>query len=368
MAATTIERNHALAPRVWARVLALEALHACEADRLVGEDSGSIIQMRDELTKTAGDRLTIGLRTQLDGDGQIGTATLKGNEEELDFLSDDLYIDNQRHAVKIKGVISQQRVLFDLRSEAKSGLVDWWKKRVDIGLLNQLAGNTAQTSLKYTANNAVTAPDAAHKIYGGGATASNQLTDVSFGFDITMIDKMVFLAETLPTPIRKANYGESYEGYCLELHPTQILQMRTNMSQGQWNEIQLAAMKGGEITKNPIFTGADGYYNGVVIRKDARVPWGDNSQGNAMHHTDLGTPGAGKTNVARGIFMGAQAAGIAFGRAGGRPEKFRWVEALDDYEDEYGVAASMIWGAKKMIFNAKDFSVITCETFSPAVN
>lgn len=368
MAATTIERNHVLAPRVWARMLAIEALHACEADKLVGEDTSSIIQMRDELSKTSGDRLTIGLRTQLDGDGQVGTATLKGNEEELDFYADDLYIDNQRHAVKIKGVISQQRALFDLRSEAKSGLVDWWKKRIDIGLLNQLAGNSAQTSTKYTANNSVTAPDAAHRLYGGGATAASTLTDVTYGFDLTLIDKLIFMAETLPTPIRKASFGESYEGYCLLLHPTQILQMRTNMSPGQWNEIHQAAMKGGEVTKNAIFTGADAWYNGVLIRKDARVPWGDNTQANAIHHTDLGTPGAGKTNVARGIFMGAQAGAIGFGRAGGRLEKFRWVEALDDYEDEYGVAASMIWGGKKLIFNSKDFSTITVETFSPSPN
>lgn len=364
MAATTIARDHALATRVWAKRLAVEALHATEADKLVGESQQSIIVVKDELQKGSGDRITIGLRAQIEGEGQIGLTTLEGNEEELNFYTDDLYIENQRHAVAIKGIMSQQRVLFDLRAEAKSAMVDWWKKVIDIGLINQLAGNTAQTNLRWTANNTVTAPTAAQRLYANGATAATSLIDTSFKFDLTMLDNAVYLADTLDTPIRKAELGGGLEGYVALLHPAQVLDLRKNVSEGQWSDIQRAAMQGGDISKNPIFTGAIGYYNGVVMRMDARVPWGDSTQRGRIHHTDLGAATAGTTNVARGIFLGAQSGAIAFGRAGGM-DKFRWVEVLKDYEDFYGVAASLVWGAKKMIFQSTDFSTITLESFSP---
>lgn len=362
MANTVIQRDHVLAARVWAKRLAIETLHATEADRLVGEGPDSIVQVRDELNKTAGDRITIGLRAQLTGDGQIGGATLEGNEEELNLYSDDLYIDNQRHAVAIKGVMSQQRVLFDLRTEAKSGLSDWWKKRYDIGLINSLSGNVAQTDLRWTGNNATTVPTT--RIYANGATNVNQLIDTTFRFGLDLVDKAVYQAETKTVPIRKADLGGGIEAYCMLLHPAQVLDMRLDMSEGQWNDIQRAAMMGGQISKNPIFTGAVGMHNNVIFRVDARVPWGNNAQQNKMHHTDLGPAAAGTTNVARAIFMGAQSASIAFGRAG-TMEKFRWVEVLKDYEDVYGVAASCCWGVKKLVLNGNDFGVISVESYSP---
>lgn len=364
MAATVITREHALAVRLWAQSLDVQALHNTEADKLVGEGPASIVRLRDELTKGAGDRLTIGFRGQLTGDGQIGNATLEGNEEDLTLYADDVYIDNSRHAVGIKGVMSQQRTLFDLRKEGKSGLVDHWRRKFDIGLINQLAGNTAQTDRRWTANNAVRTPTT--RIYANGATSATSLIDTNFRFSLDMIDKAVYTAETMEVPIRKADLGGGMEGYCVLIHPAQLLDMRLDMSEGQWNDIQRAAMMGGEISKNPIFTGAAGYHNNTVIRVDPRVCWGNDTQLNRIHKTSLGAAAAGTTNVARGIFMGAGAGAIAFGRAGSM-EKFRWEEILRDYSDFYGVAAGCVWGASKIQYNGTDYGVITLESYSPGV-
>lgn len=362
MGATTINREHALAARVWAQYLDVQTLHNTEADKLVGEGPSAVVRLRDELTKTAGDRITFGLRTQLTGDGQLGNATLEGNEEELSLYSDDLYIEHSRHAVGIKGTMSQQRVLFDLRMEAKSGLVDHWKRKFDIGLINQLAGNTAQTDRRWTANNAVRTPT--NRLYAGGATAASQLIDANFRFSLDLIDKCVYTAETLEIPIRKADLGGGMEGYVMLIHPAQLLDMRLDMSEGQWNDIQRAALMGGEISKNAIFTGAAGFHNGTVIRVDARVPWGNDTQLNRIHKTSLGAAAAGVTSVGRAIFMGAGAATMAFGRAGSM-EKFRWEEMLRDYSDFYGVAAGVTWGASKTQYNGSDYGVIVAESYSP---
>jgi hypothetical protein len=42
------------------------------------------------------------------------------------------------------GKMSEQRVPFEVREEAMSGLQDWWSDRIDTALFNQLAGATTQ--------------------------------------------------------------------------------------------------------------------------------------------------------------------------------------------------------------------------------
>ena len=70
-----------------------------------------------------------------------------------------------------------------------------------------------------------------------------------------MIDKCVERAQTLNPTIRpiKVN-GE--DKYVMFLHPYQVYDIRTSTSTGQWLDIQKAAMTGGQIDNNPIYTGA----------------------------------------------------------------------------------------------------------------
>jgi hypothetical protein len=56
------------------------------------------------------------------------------------------------------------------------------------------------------------------------------------------------------------------------LHPVQVTDMRTSTSTGQWLDIQKAAMTGGRVNDNPIFTGALGVYNNVVLHSAFRIP------------------------------------------------------------------------------------------------
>ena len=65
------------------------------------------------------------------------------------------------------------------------------------------------------------------------------------------------------------------------------------------------------------------------------------------------------------MFCGAQAAVIGFGRENG-PNTMTWVEELFDYKNQLGVAAGMIWGAKKNVFNSQDFGVITVSSYAAA--
>jgi N4-gp56 family major capsid protein len=419
--------NDALAVKVWAKKLFVESLKSTILDKFIGTDNNSAIQVKDDLSKGSGDKITYGLRMQLGGDGTIGDSTLEGNEEALTTFTDKIYIDQLRHAVKVVGNMSQQRVNFDIRAEAQSGLVDWWADRMDVSYINQLSSNEnagARSDLT-VATAAITGLNSIDPVYvpAGQATTADAITvtpsvetrgvlptavgskseavalttwtkweealaienanDSTSGahkgkgyFQLSMLDGAVVKARTLKTPIRPIKLN-GMECYVAILHPYQILDLRRNTNNGQWMDIQKSAMMGGQITNNPIFTGAIGMYNGVIIHEDARIPRAGadskTSLGSIVTTPDTGanpstaTTTAQHANVTRGIFLGAQSGCIAFGRSyglSGSNVKFKWTEVLNDYENQLGVSAALVYGCKKTVFDSKDFGTLVLSSIS----
>lgn len=351
MAVSSWGTNDPLAVKLWSKKLSVEALKQTWASKFMGNDSSALIQIKDETQKSAGDKVTYGLRMQLTGAGVQGDGTLAGNEEALTTYSDAVLINQLRHAVRSAGRMSQQRVPFDVRQEALSGLRDWWADRFDASFFNQICGNTAQTNTVYTGNQATIAPDANHRLDAAGGTDDSALTS-SNTFTLAMIDKCVERARTLTPAIRPIRVAGK-DCYVMFLHPYQVTDLRTSTSTGQWLDIQKAAMTGGEIGDNPIFDGSLGMYNGVILHSDARVTTG----------CVLSTPTTAVTTVRRAVFCGAQAAMLAFGRDSG-PNRYTWVEELFDYENELGVSAGTIFGLKKTVFNSSDFASIVCSSYA----
>ena len=78
MAVTSYGVNNDLATKLWAKKLFAEALKQTSYAELMGTGSDSVIQLRGEMNKSEGDRLRIGLRMQLSGDGVAGDGTLEG--------------------------------------------------------------------------------------------------------------------------------------------------------------------------------------------------------------------------------------------------------------------------------------------------
>lgn len=351
MATTSYGVNNALAVKAWSKKLFVDALKKTYFEKFMGKTATSLIQIKDEVSKGPGDRITIGLRMQLSGDGVQGDGTLEGNEESLTTYSDNVYIDQLRHAVRSSGKMSEQRVPFSVRDEAKSGLEDWWAGRLDAWFFNQLAGNTAVSDTRYTGNQAAVAPSTNRKVFVNGSADESQTA--TYVFNLNLIDKCVERAGIYSPTIRpiKVN-GE--DKYVMFLHPYQVYDLRTSTSSGQWLDIQKAAMMGGQIDKNPIYTGALGEYNNVILHQAYRVPTGVNS-----------STGAAISTVRRAIFCGAQAACMAYGQKDQGGE-MSWVEELFDYQNQLGVSAGMIAGLKKTQFNSEDFGAITVSTYAAA--
>ena len=131
MATTAFSVNHPLATKIWAKKLMREALKETYASRFMGESKNSLIYVKNDLNKSAGDTVHYGLRMQLSGTGIMGDNTLEGNEESLTTYRDSLLIDQLRHASRSSGQMSEQRVPFSVREEAMDGLRDWWADRID---------------------------------------------------------------------------------------------------------------------------------------------------------------------------------------------------------------------------------------------
>jgi N4-gp56 family major capsid protein len=222
---------------------------------------------------------------------------------------------------------------------------------------NQVSGYTLETRAKYYGFNALTAPSTNRKIFVDNAGVGGYTGDESLGvndtFTLKWIDYAREKAETSDPMIRPLMMGGEKK-YVLYLHPYQITDLRTNTSTGQWLDLQKAAMMGGKVTNNPIYTGALGEYNNVVIRKSFDVKAGiSNAAGTAV------------TTVRRAVLLGAQAAAIGFGRDSG-PTDYSWVEKTFDYDRELGISVQTILGLTKCVFNSNDFGAMTISSYAAA--
>lgn len=364
MATTDYGVNHDLAVKLWAKKLMRESLKETYVSRFMGTSQNSLVYVKEDLAKSAGDRIRYGLRMQLSGAGVSGDSTLEGNEESLTTYTDNIFIDQLRHAVRSGGEMSEQRVAFSVRNEALDGLKDWWADRMDTAFFNQIAGNTSASS-KFTGMQAATAPTSAagntRILYGSGTTsttASYTLTTSASAsakgllFDLAVIDRAVNVAKTASPLIRPLRINGQSK-YVMFLHPNQVFRLRQNAAAGAvtWYDIMRARVQGGETDSNPIFNGALGEYNGVILHESTRIPGWDEATANG-------------SNTRKAVLCGAQAACFATGQRD-KGNQMKWVEEMFDYENQLGVSAAMIWGLKKTVFNSIDFATIVVPTVAP---
>src|SRR5574343_409505 len=102
MAMTEFGVNHALAVKLWSKSLAVEAEVKQYFRKFMGTSEDSLIIVRQDLARSAGDRIRVGLRMKLTGAGIQGDNTIEGTSAEtaLDFYYNDILIDQERKGTK----------------------------------------------------------------------------------------------------------------------------------------------------------------------------------------------------------------------------------------------------------------------------
>lgn len=325
---TTI--SEALTQKAWAKQLWKEAQIDNFFDRFTGEGPNAIIERKTDLKKDKGDVITTGLMMKLTGDGVTGEAMLEGNEEKLIFLDFEVRVDQLRNAIRLAGSLTEQKTKHNLRTAAKESLKVW----------------LAEKNEKDTFKALTDAPTANRVLYAGGRTAEGQIT-ASDNFSAEMISAARRKALLAKPKIRPTNVkGKNYYVMIIDSY-----QARDLKNDEKWINAQKDANVRGE--ENPIFTGALGLYDGVVVHEHENVI-----------RTKTGAAGV---EVGHALLLGAQAAIYAVA------QETTWKEKEFDYGDKAGFATGVIRGIKKATFEDKasggekfDFATVQVITSSVA--
>jgi N4-gp56 family major capsid protein len=366
MARTIIGVNDPKAVKRWSGNLAVDASQKSYFNSRFmarGADAEVPIQILVDLESDAGEAVSYDLLAELKMAPIEGENTLEGKEEQQRFYTDQVYIDQARMGVNAGGKMTRKRTLHNLREKAKRQQSSWWARFQDELLFVYLSGKRGINDnftlpLDYTgrANNPLTAPDAAHTLYGGDATDYNNI-DTSDKFNLRLIDRAKTRADAqgggaTDVPVLQPCKIDGNETFVCVMHTYQEDDLRSDAGTGQWLDIQKAAA-GAEGRNSPLFKGSLGMYRGVILH----------SHRNVIRSADGGA--GSNVEVARSLFMGSQAAVCAYGSPGTNM-RYDWHEETRDNGDKVVITTSSILGTKKVRFETpagfQDFGLFSMDT------
>jgi N4-gp56 family major capsid protein len=305
----------------WAAQVWVEFPKLIYWNKFMGKGMNSVIQIKEELSGQAGDRITFSFARKLQGAGVTGDSDLENAEEAIATYSDDVTIDQKRNAIRLKGRMSERRTAYNQRMVAKELLTTWLAENVDQDIFTAIDLSPSTS------------------IYAGAATST---ATVAVGDYLTtaLITKAKTKAKKALPKIWPVKVGNK-DYYVLIIHPDQEHDLK--VFDASWAQAQREAQVRGD--ENPLFEGSVGVWDGVIIHCHENIAvattWG--AGGNL--------PGA------FGIFVGRQAGAFAWG------ERPRWVEKEFDYCNKVGFAIGAIWGVTKAVFNSIDHAVFSIRTY-----
>lgn len=355
MAKTTIGINDPKAVKRWSGLLTYDVLQKTFFSRFTGkgEDSRTPVQILTDLESDAGEMISYDLLAELKMAPVEGEDTLEGKEEQQRFYTDTIYIDQARGGVNTGGAMTRKRTLHKLRENAKRQQSSWWGRLIDELLFVYLSGARGVNSnfilppgFAGRAGNIVTSPDANHHLFSSDdllnfAHSLSELTR-NHAFSLSLIDRAKTQADNqgggaTGIPVLQPCMIDGEETFVCVMHPFQENDLRRNTLTGQWLDIQRAAATA--LGKDsPLFKNALGMYRGCILH----------SHKNVIRFNNAGP--TGDLGAARALFMGSQAAVMAYGSPGTN-QRFDWHEETRDDGDKVVITSSSIFGTKKVSFD-----------------
>jgi len=111
MAYVEILTDNGLTVEQWDSDIFEEYLGQLWWKNLMGTSEDSVIQVLEDLTKSPGDAITVGLMGEMQGGKVTGNSKGKGNEGRVDFFNQRIVVDNIRYLIKIEDIpMTQKRV------------------------------------------------------------------------------------------------------------------------------------------------------------------------------------------------------------------------------------------------------------------
>jgi N4-gp56 family major capsid protein len=330
-----------LTPIIWDSEYFSEYVRTSQFAKYFGTSMDAMIQLRDDLTRKNGDTIVFPAVRRLVGAGVTGNTVLEGNEEVLNARSLKLAVNVFRHAVSVSEWDEQKSVI-DLRMAARDALMIWDKEKMRndiIGSFGQItadgdvgltyAAATAAQRNAWLVNNTdrvLFGAAVANHVSGVMATALatvDNTADKMTATQLNLAKRRARLASPHIRPIRVNNDEEWFVVFVPSLVFRDLLTDTTII-----NSLQYAWDRG---QNNPLFTGGDILYNGMIIREIPELP--------VLHSGDTG----GSTiDVGFSYLCGAQAVGIAWA------QRAKSTTNVRDYDFFHGVGLSEIRGIGKL--------------------
>nr|DAG50309.1 MAG TPA: major capsid protein [Caudoviricetes sp.] len=303
----------ALVPKVWAAKVWREGNKDSYFEKFTSTDGSKPVQTNKDLKRANGDKVTFGIAMNLTGDGVTGNDTLENNEDTLTMYDFAVTTSQVRNAVA-RYVGDDHKSPYENLPLIKSALVQWlsdWKDDTLIKKLTEspIAGEVLGTEASITADTKLTC---------------------------AMISKAKRKA-MLHAPKVKPIKIDGQDKYIMLIGPYAARDLKSDTA---WLEAQEHAGVRG--SNNPIFTGALGEYDGVILYEYERV--------------STTQTGASNANVVHNLLLGQQAACYAVTR---EPEA---IKQESDYGNRQGNGISFDAGIEKVVYNGKDYGVIQVMT------
>jgi N4-gp56 family major capsid protein len=304
MAATSIATSHGLTVEQWNRDLFKLYQEGTFFGKFKGVGGKSIVQVKRDLTKSAGDAVTFGFSNSIRGtagvtgntplEGTVGSgsdAAYQSNTEAMTYNYQRVVIDQLRQSIKIAGIMDEKRVAFNMRNDARDQLTDWLAYNEDQAIFTAInACDTVATGF----------------ITGTGLTY-DAIVDMKKEAMFPTDDNIDTDKKTRKIEPIKVEGGEEY--FVLGVNPSDAASFRKSDDFKTFN--QYAGERG---MNNAIFTGALGVFNNVVIHEHSSFP--------------VGTP----------VLMGANAVLLAYG------QEIMYGEDTFDYDNQTGFMIGQIRG------------------------
>lgn len=304
-----------LVPKVWAKKVWHEGVKDSYFDKFTAMDGSNVVHQNKDLTNVKGDSVVFGLMMNLTGSGVEGNRQkLSGAEDTLNIYDFTVQTQLVRNAVS-RFEADDQKSQYDMLKEIKVVLKQWLSDWLDDKLISKLSYNPLPTET----------------VFAGAAgtqssiTANDKLTTTI----ISRAKRKAMMHAPKVQPIKV----DGMDKYIMLIHPWAARDLKDDP---KW----LAAQQNANIrgSKNPIFTGALGEYDGVILYEYERVLC-DNT-------------GASSANVCHNLLLGKQAACFAVAR----PVKH--IEQIDDYGNIAGNGIAFYSAVEKTKFNSKDYGSI----------
>ena len=347
-----------LTPQLWDDMFFRDYVRSSRYKRYMGTDEAAIFQLKDDLTKKRGDKVTFALVNELTGNGVTGNQTLKGNEERLNSRSHALTVDVLRHAVAVDDWDVQKSVI-DLRNASRVQLREWAQKKLRddcTNALGQIDGVNFTDSTPAQRNTWVT--NNRDRVLFGDTTANWNATFATAAFAVSaaesltpnILSLMKRMGQSASPKVKPVYVKEmDQEWYVAFVGPRAWRDL--NEDNPTTNPLILAnrdaRIRG---VDNPLFTGDSLVWDGIIIRQIPEIAALDSS---------LSSSGVALEPV---YLCGAQAVGLAWA------QRTKSTTDIDDYEFLHGVGVQEIRRIEKLRFGTaagadtttpKDHGIVT---------